>query len=159
MPKVDMKLYSTDTGTGSKITTSVTYINPETSNTVLKTFAQKLNAFTTNNYTSADRVETVNLDTASDSKQFRDISITGATRGGTATITLTIGEGETVTPVVFFYVSSNDVRFLTATAAQVTDIPTIGTSTVSIPNAGGWLYIGTGGKEQFYSELIIQEVS
>lgn len=63
MAKTDLKLYSTEAGTGKKITTSINYVNPEANSNALKTFAQKLNAFTTNTYGEADRVQTINVDT------------------------------------------------------------------------------------------------
>ena len=38
------------------VTTSIRYVNPEASNEVLKTYAQMLNALTTNTYSSLTKV-------------------------------------------------------------------------------------------------------
>lgn len=157
MPKVDLKLYSTDAAEGKKITTSVTYINPNASNDVLKTFAQQLNAFTTNTYTETDRVETINVDTDASRKQFRNITITGATKGATATITSTIRAGENINPAVFFY-SSGNVSVLTTTSVASTD-PTIAKFTIQIPNSSGTIFIGLTTNKNFYAEFVDATVS
>ncbi len=157
MPKVDLKLYSTDAADGKKITTSVTYVNPAASNAVLKSFAQQLNALTTNNYTQTDRVETVNVDTDDSRKQFRDILITGATRGATATISVNIEENGSVNPAVFFY-SSGNVQVLTTTSAPSVD-PTVARFTVTIPNNGGQVFIGIAASNIFYADFVTTTVS
>lgn len=41
---------------GKSVTTSIRYVNPEASNEVLKTYAQQLNALTTNTYDSLTKV-------------------------------------------------------------------------------------------------------
>lgn len=156
MPKVDIKLYSTDATDGKKITTSVPYVNPDASNSVLKEFAQRLNAFTSNNYTETDRVETVNVDTDSSRKQFRRITITGAAQGATATITFNKSETETATPAVFYY-SNGTVTLLSTTSGTSTD-PTIAKFTVQIPNNSGYIYVGLLAATEFYPDFINQAV-
>lgn len=63
MAKTDLKVYATEAASGKKTTTTLTYVNPAADSQTLKTFGQMLNAFTTNNYDSTDRVQTVNVDT------------------------------------------------------------------------------------------------
>lgn len=63
MPKTDLKLYSVDQVSGKKQTTTITYVNDTANSDTLKTFAQHLNSFTRNSYDSADRVQTINVDT------------------------------------------------------------------------------------------------
>lgn len=157
MPKVDLKLYSTDASDGKKITTSVTYVNPNVSNNVLKTFAQQLNAFTTNTYSSTDRVETVNVDTDDSRKQFRDVIITGATQGETAIISFNITAGEELTPAVFFY-SNNAVQLLTTTKQSSAD-PLVGRYSVTIPNSNGTLFVGLTPRTEFYSEFTYANIA
>lgn len=157
MPKVDIKLYSTDAAEGKKITTSVPYVNPEASNSVLKEFAQQLNAFTSNTYVETDRVETVNVDTDESRKQFRRITITGAAQGATATISFNKAESETVSPAVFFY-TNGTTTLLSTTPATSTD-PTIAKFTVQIPSSSGYIYIGTLAATEFYSDFVNQAVN
>lgn len=63
MAKTDLKIISSNSQTGEKITTSIPYVNNSASSGTLKELATKLNAFTMNNYTQADRVQTINVDT------------------------------------------------------------------------------------------------
>lgn len=63
MAKTDIKIYATEAASGKKTTTSITYVNPEADSQTLKTFAQMMNAFTTNNYVETDRIHTINVDT------------------------------------------------------------------------------------------------
>lgn len=66
--KVDVKFKSIDQS-GTTSTTTISYINPEATNSEMKGFAQRLNALTTNTYKESDKVETTNLDNAPDSKE------------------------------------------------------------------------------------------
>lgn len=156
MPKVDLKIYSTDAAEGKKITTSVTYVNPDASNSVLQSFAQQLNAFTTNTYGETDRVETVNVDTEGSRKQFRNLAVTGARADSTATITCKQTAEEEFSPAAFFY-TNGSVQFLTATRSSSTD-PTQGKFNVTIPNSIGWLYIGITEKTDFHADFIAAEI-
>lgn len=62
MAKRDLKLIATSQE-GKKITTTMSHANPESSRNTLITFAQKLNALTTNTYEETDLVTTTILDT------------------------------------------------------------------------------------------------
>ncbi len=163
MPKTDLKIYSTDAGTGAKITSSVSYVNPTVANSVLKSFAQQLNAFTTNGYVSADRVDTTNVDTEDPSpitKSFREITITGASRGATATITYNATPSITNNPVVFFITPSGgsySATYLDVSTGTTTD--TQRTVTVTVPGNGGYLYAGLRENEVFYADFVSAEVS
>lgn len=157
MPKTDLKLYSTDAATGAKQTTSISYVNPNASNSVLKTFAQQLNALTTNGYVSTDRIETVNVDTEGSRKQFRNLTVTGAIQGSTATISANIQVGGSINPAVFFF-SNNTVTLLTTTAAT-SDDPTIAKRSVTIPNSSGEMYIGLLTNDDFYADFIFVSIS
>lgn len=160
MPKTDIKIYSTDAATGSKITTSVGYVNPNATNNVLKTFAQQLNDLTTNEYSSSDRIETVNLDTEGSRKSFRDITVSGAVQGGTAQITHNITQTFKGTPAVFF--TYGTAPNLTVTYLPPTELSSTGstvTHTVTVPNHSGWLYVGLNENAAFYSAFLGTEVS
>lgn len=63
MAKTELKLKTKNAATGQAITTTVGYVNPTADSQTLKTFGQKLNAFTTNTYEETDRVQTINVDT------------------------------------------------------------------------------------------------
>lgn len=66
--RVDVKLKAKDPN-NETTTTTISYVNPEASNSAMKQFAQKLNALTRNTYSESDKIETTNLDTAPDSGQ------------------------------------------------------------------------------------------
>ena len=51
---------------GKTITTTISDVNPQASDTVLKTFAQKLNSLTNNSYQQTQKVTTNYLDTESE---------------------------------------------------------------------------------------------
>lgn len=63
MAKTNLQIKSTNAATGAKMTTTLTYVNPDANSATLKNFAQKLNNLTTNNYVEADRVQSINVDT------------------------------------------------------------------------------------------------
>lgn len=154
MPKVDLKLYSLGTQDGKKITSTVNYVNPDANNTVLKTFAQQLNSLTTNVYDSTDRVETMNVDTESSRKQFRNTTITGATRGGTATITMNCADGESFNPVAMYMTGSSPytLTYLTLTRTD-SGSTTVLKFTTTIPNEHGGIYVGITEKDEFYADF------
>lgn len=62
MAKTDLKLYATDTQ-GKSTTSSITYINPEATNSELLRLGRMINNLTTNTYSKTDRINTVNCDT------------------------------------------------------------------------------------------------
>jgi len=61
--KTALKLTATNAQTGDKITTNISDVNNDATSTQIRTLAQKLNAFTTNDYYQADAVKTINVDT------------------------------------------------------------------------------------------------
>ena len=75
--RVDVKLKAKDPN-NENTTTTISYVNPEASNSAMKQFAQKLNALTRNTYSESDKIETTNLDLAPDSGQ-QDTTLTLAT--------------------------------------------------------------------------------
>lgn len=56
-------LTSTAAGTGKKLQKTITDVNPEATSAQLKTFAQKINALTTNSYVQTDCIDKCNVDT------------------------------------------------------------------------------------------------
>ncbi|MDO4424547.1 MAG: hypothetical protein Q4D17_02120 [Planctomycetia bacterium] len=146
----------TELATGKKRKRSFTDINPEATNTELKNFAEHFVGLTKNTYFETERVDKTNVDSEDTRKQFRNMTVTNATRGATAIISMTINVEETVSPAVFYYVNGN-VTLLQATAGESVD-PRIAKWTVQIPNDGGYMYVGVVGKPSFYSELLLVEV-
>lgn len=63
MARTDLKIYSKIAATGKNTTTNITHVNTEATSDQLKGLATRLNAFTTNEYQQADRVNTINVDT------------------------------------------------------------------------------------------------
>ena len=61
---MDTSLIINATQNGKKVTKAITNINPEKDNATLKTFAQKVNALTTNNYVDATRVNKMSVEEA-----------------------------------------------------------------------------------------------
>lgn len=66
--RVDVKLTAL-TPDGTRSNTNINYANPNATNSVLKTLAQKMNALTRNTYQESSKVETTKLDTAPDSSR------------------------------------------------------------------------------------------
>lgn len=66
MPNVktstDIKITSSEQGSGKHITTTITDVNPSASAAVLVQFARQLNALTTNTYVETNQVVTTRLD-------------------------------------------------------------------------------------------------
>ena len=58
---MDTSLIINATNSGKKVTKAITNINPDKDNTILKTFAQKVNALTTNTYVDATRVNKMSV--------------------------------------------------------------------------------------------------
>ena len=58
---MDTSLIINATNSGKKVTKAITNINHDKDNTILKTFAQKVNALTTNNYVDATRVNKMSV--------------------------------------------------------------------------------------------------
>lgn len=76
MAKTDIKLYAKDPQ-GKSTTASITYVNPEATNTQLKTLGQMLNNFTDNVYDATYRINTIHCDSeAGDEKQTPTLTAT-----------------------------------------------------------------------------------
>ena len=63
MAKTSIIISTTESGTGKKLTKTLTDINVNASNEQLKSFAQALNGLTTNVYNETNRVDKLNCDT------------------------------------------------------------------------------------------------
>lgn len=61
--KTSISLNYTEAASGKKGQRSITDINPNATSAQIKTFAQSLNALTTNNYVETNRIQTLNVDT------------------------------------------------------------------------------------------------
>lgn len=61
--KTSISINFTEAASGKKGQRSVTDINPNATSAQIKTFAQALNALTTNNYVETNRIQTINVDT------------------------------------------------------------------------------------------------
>ena len=61
---MDTSLIINSTNSDKKVSKAISNINPEKDNAVLKTFAQKVNALTTNNYVDATRVNKMSVNEA-----------------------------------------------------------------------------------------------
>lgn len=165
MAKTSLIINSTDSTTGKKLQKTLTDINPEATNEQLKNLAQAFNAATTNTYVESSRVDKTNVDTESGSgtvltKAFRELAITGATRGATATATFNATTSITSNPVVFFITPSGSSY--TATYLDVTAGATTGTqrtATFTVPTSGGYLYAGFRENNAFYADFVMVEVS
>lgn len=64
MAKVNLQIKTTDVNDKNQ-TTTISYANPNASDQVLKTFAQKIVALSTDMYRETNKIETTNLDTES----------------------------------------------------------------------------------------------
>ena len=157
MSKTSIILTTTEATTGKKRKRSFSDINPNATNEELKNFAVNFNALTTNQYVETNRVDTINVDTESSGKSFRNLTITGATRGASATITSKIRAGGTITPAVFYYTTGGSVQLLSPTSLE-SDDPTIAKFSVTIPNTSGYVYVGLMKDTNFYADFINQAV-
>jgi len=63
MARTDLKILSTNAGTGQKMTSTISHINPNANSSLLRQLGTKLNSLTTNNYAETNRVQTINVDT------------------------------------------------------------------------------------------------
>lgn len=154
MPKVDIKLYSTDSGTGAKQTTTVSYVNPDVSNSVLQNFGQMLNGLTDNNYGSTDRVETTNTDTEGSRKISRNLTISNVISNQTATITFNIEPNEETRPSVFYY-ADGTTQGLSVTAGTGSTTQAVYTTTIpTVPQGGAVVYVGLAETTEFNSAFL-----
>lgn len=147
-------LIITSTAGTKKLQKTLTDINSAATNDQLKSFAQALNNLTTNTYGETNRVDRTNCDTEdSGGKQFREITITGATRGATATIACNITAGGTANPAVFFYSTGGSVQVL-ATTAGTSESTTVAVRTFTVPNNTGTIYAGLYSNDDFYADFV-----
>lgn len=153
MAKTSLIVTSTAATDGKKLQKTLTDINSAATNEQLKAFGQMLNGLTTNTYYETNRVDRVNCDTEdSDSAKFRDITVTGAAQGATATITMNIIEGETSKPAVFSWTSSSTTLLSVTVAAS--ESTTVGKFTVNIPSTTSAIYVGQIAKNGFYADFV-----
>ena len=168
MAKTSLIINSTTAAGGKKLQKTLTDINPSATNSQLKAFAQQLNALTTNTYAEANRVDRVNCDTeadASDSsggstltKQFRELTIVGAEKNATATLSANVLSGVAINPAVFYYTGSSTAQVLSTNSVTSED-PTVAKFTFSVPNSSGTMFVGITGNANFYSEFILVTVN
>lgn len=159
MAKTSLIVTSTTATDGKKLQKTLTDINSAATNEQLKSFGQMLNGLTTDTYVETNRVDRVNCDTedgVSGGKAFRDITITGAAQGATATISANILEGGTINPAVFYY-TGNEVQLLTTTPAA-SDDATVAKVTVAIPNSSGTVFVGLTTGSNFYADFVSANV-
>lgn len=100
MAKVNLQIKTTDVNDKNQ-TTTISYANPNASDQVLKTFAQKIVALSTDMYRGTDKVETTNLDTES-SKSVATITLS-STSITTAALKTTLSSGAFAHSVAFTY--------------------------------------------------------
>lgn len=166
MAKTSLIITSTAAADGKKLQKTLTDINSAATNEQLKSFAQILNGLTTNNYAETNRVDRVNCDTesgtaAGDGNQLRNLTITGAERGATATLTATIVEDETINPLVIF-MSGNTAQYIEPEDVGGED-PEQAVFEITVPDQSGTLFAGIVEKntewEKFYADFIRVTVS
>lgn len=95
MAKTDLQLKTLAQATGAKMTTSITYVNPNANSATLKEFGQKLNALTTNTYVETNRVQTINVDTEDTPKTIPNFTLKGTTYNRDTHITLPSADFDT----------------------------------------------------------------
>lgn len=160
MAKTSLIISSTSVSDGKKLQKTLTDINSAATNDQLKSFAQVLNNLTTNTYLETNRVDRSNCDTEDDggTGATRELTVTGAAQGATATVTYTVGESESSppSPACFYLKGTSGNYTVTYLAATVT---TAGTATCTIPNETGYLYTGITAKNGYGADFIITTVS
>lgn len=158
MAKTELKLKSKNAGTEQNITTTIGYVNPDADSQTLKTFGQKLNSFTTNNYVETDRVQTINVDTET-IKQWRNMTANNISQGSSsAYITYNSKSGSTNTPFVVFYSGSGDTATVLTTTFEQGATPTEGKAKFTVPNSAGTLYAVFVGGTAFYADSLMVTV-
>lgn len=158
MANTVLNVTRTDANTNETLNQTLTDLNPAATNAQLKAFAQAFYGLSDDTYVDATRVDKTDVDTegggtgGTGGKQFRNITVTGLTPGGTATVTFNSTSDETYTPIVFFWTSSG-TTYLSATA-ETRDDPAVAKYTFTAPNSSGTVYVGATEKENFYSEIV-----
>ena len=158
MAKTELKLKTTNAATGQNITTTVGYVNPTADSQTLKTFGQKLNAFTTNTYEETDRVQTINVDTET-IKQWRNMTANNISQGSSsAYITYNSKSGSTNTPFVVFDSGSGETANVLTTTFEQGATATEGKAKFTVPNYAGTLYAVFIGGTSFYADALMVTV-
>lgn len=165
MGKTSLIITSTAAVGGKKLQKTLTDINSSATNTQLKSFAQQIIGLTTNTYAETNRVDKINCDlesgggssSESAGKSFRNITITGAARSSTATITANVTSGGSVNPAPFYY-SGGTVTYLSPSSIG-SDSATVAKFTVNIPSSGGQLFVGICSNDYFYADFVDATVS
>ncbi len=165
MAKTSLIISNTDSTTGKKLQKTLTDINSAATNDELKTFAQAVNAVTTNTYGESNRVDRINVDTeesATVSKLFREITVTDAAKNATAKISFKRTEDEAsyggVSLTVFYYNTQESTAEKLTTSSVSSEAPTA-LYHVTIPNYNGRLYVEIEATEDFYSEFVKLTIS
>ena len=166
MAKTSLIISSTAVSDGKKLQKTLTDINSAATNDQLKSFAQVLNNLTTNTYIETNRVDRTNCDSESGAgglgKAFRNMAITGAGRGSTATVTFDTDGAETVPKPAVFFVYQNGgelaAQFVSPTAAT-SDDPGVAKYTFTCLNQATDIFAGIGEKDSYYAEFVKVVVS
>lgn len=87
--ETSLSMKTTDT-TGKKNTTTLSYVNPNASNNLLKTYAEKLASLTSDTYNGATKIEKTNLDEESTKTARTGYIISGVEKDPRDTITSAI---------------------------------------------------------------------
>lgn len=107
MAKTSLIIKST-TQDGKTVNKTLTDVNPDCSNTVLKTLGQKINALTTNFYGNTTRVDKIDCDLESDSGKI------------TPTLTLSVDTLPKATVLSGYSVTDGQVKFVYNELATIT---------------------------------------
>ena len=149
---------ATEATSGKKRKRSFSDINPKATNAQLKEFAQQLNAMTTNIYAETDRIDRINVDSPDAGKKYRNITITGAEKNATATLSAVISQGVAINPAIFYYTGSSTAQILSTSNASSGD-PTIANLTFTVPNSSGTIFVGLSENNNFYPDFKIVTVN
>lgn len=153
MANTALNVTLTAANTSENLQQTLTDLNPAASNAQLKSFAQAFYGLSDDTYVDATRVDKTDVDTEdSDSAKFRDITVTGAAQGATATITMNIIEGETSKPAVFSWTSSSTT--ILSVTVVTSESTTVGKFTVNVPSTTSAIYVGQVAKNGFYADFV-----
>ena len=169
MANTSFTIVSTAQGSDEKIQNTLTDINPAATNSQITAFAQSLNALSSNTYVGTTRVDKTDCDTEDSGggagglgKAFRNMAITGAGRGSTATVTFDTDGAETVPKPAVFFVYQNGgelaAQFVSPTAAT-SDDPGVAKYTFTCLNQATDIFAGIGEKDSYYAEFVKAVVS
>ena len=168
MANTVLNIFSTAPSSTDKSQNILTDINPSATNAQAQAFAQALYGLSDNTYVETNRVDRVNCDTESDAsdssggstltKQFRELTVVGAEKNATATLSANVLSGVAINPAVFYYNGSSTAQVLSTNSVTSED-PTVAKFTFSVPNSSGTMFVGITGNANFYSEFILVTVN